>query len=60
MFYEKYPKKIWGVDTNKMTPDWAPNRIELRTKNKAFYTGQFSACGKNGAGPVMEHVLLEN
>ena len=29
---EKYPKKIWGVDTSKMTPDWAPNRIKFRVQ----------------------------
>ena len=32
MFFEKYPKKIWGIDTKFMTPDWAPNRIKFRNK----------------------------
>ena len=36
MFFEKYPKKIWGIDTNKMTPDWAPNRIKFRKKLNHF------------------------
>ena len=32
MFFEKYPKKIWGLDTSKKTPEWAPNRIKFRDK----------------------------
>ena len=36
MFFEKYPKKIWGVDTKDMTPDCAPNRINLETKFYPF------------------------
>ena len=54
IFFEKYTEKLWGIPSEKTSADWAPNRIELRKKNKAFYTGQFSACGKYGAGPVME------
>ena len=37
MFFEKYPKKIWGIDTKFMTPDWAPNRIKFRNKILPFY-----------------------
>ena len=36
MFFEKYPKKIWGIDTKNMTPDWAPNRIKFRNKVLPF------------------------
>ena len=32
MFFENYPKKIWGIDTSQMTPEWAPHRIKFRNK----------------------------
>ncbi len=52
MFFEKYPKKIWGIETDKMTPDWAPNRINFRKKILPFYTEEFCAVGKHGTGSV--------
>ena len=56
MFYEKYPKKIWGVDTNKMTPDWAPNRIKFRDKILPFYHEEYAAVGKYGTGCVYDRI----
>ena len=56
MFYEKYPKKIWGVDTSKMTPDWAPNRIKFRKKILPFYHEEYAAVGKYGTGCVYDRI----
>ena len=56
MFYEKYPKKIWGVDTNKMTPDWAPNRIKFRDKILPFYHEEYAAVGKYGTGCIYDKI----
>ena len=56
MFYEKYPKKIWGVDTNKMTPDWAPNRIKFRDKILPFYHEEYAAVGKYGTGCIYDNI----
>ena len=56
MFYEKYPKKIWGVDTDKMTPDWAPNRIKFRDKILPFYHEEYAAVGKYGTGCVYDRI----
>ena len=50
MFFEKYPKKIWGVDTKNMTPDWAPNRIKFRIKFYLFIAEEYAAVGKYGTG----------
>ena len=36
MFFEKYPEKIWGISTEKMTSEWAPNRIKFRKKMHHF------------------------
>lgn len=56
MFYEKYPKKIWGVDTSKMTPDWAPNRIKFRKKILPFYHEEYAAVGKYGTGCIYDKI----
>ena len=56
MFFNKYPKKIWGIETNEMTAEWAPKRIEIRQKNLPFYYGQFSAVAKYGTGTVYERI----
>jgi len=54
IFFEKYTEKLWGISPEKMSANWAPKRIELRKKHKAFWAGQYSASGKYGAGKVME------
>ena len=46
MFFEKYPKKIWGIDTNDLTADWAPKRIKFREKISPFYINEWSAVSK--------------
>ena len=56
MFFNKYPKKIWGIKTNEMTAEWAPKRIEIRQKSLPFYYGQFSAVGKKGTGAIYERI----
>ncbi len=56
MFYEKYPKKIWGIDTEKMSPDWAPNRIKFREKILPFYHEEYAAVGKYGTGCIYDKI----
>ena len=56
MFFEKYPNKIWGIDTNKMTPDWAPNRIKFRKKIQPFYHEEYAAVGKYGTGCIYDRI----
>ena len=56
MFFEKYPKKIWGIDTKYMTPEWAPNRIKFRKKFLPFYHEEFAAVGKFGTGCVYDRI----
>ena len=56
MFFEKYPKKIWGLDTSKMTPDWAPNRIKFRDKILPFYHEEYAAVGKYGTGCIYDEI----
>lgn len=56
MFFEKYPKKIWGISTDQMTPDWAPSRIKFRIKSLPFYHEEWSAVGKYGTGKIYERI----
>ncbi|MCG3204421.1 MAG: hypothetical protein KCHDKBKB_01136 [Elusimicrobia bacterium] len=56
MFFERYPKKVWGLSTDEMTPLWAPKRVELRQKDTAFYHGQWNAAGKFGTGCVYDEI----
>ena len=56
MFFEKYPKKIWGIDTSQMTPEWAPHRIKFRNKIEPFYSEEFAAVGKYGTGSIYNKI----
>jgi N,N'-diacetyllegionaminate synthase len=56
MFFEKYPKKIWGISTDDMTPEWAPKRIEFRQKVTPFYHKQWNAVGKFGTGCIYNRI----
>ncbi|MBM3556977.1 MAG: FAD-dependent oxidoreductase, partial [Alphaproteobacteria bacterium] len=56
LFFEHYPRKVWGLSTEEMTANWAPKRIEIRQKITDFYHGQWNAVGKFGTGCVLESV----
>jgi len=57
LYFEKYPKKVWGIATTHLTPDWAPKRIEIRDKVTPFYTGQYAAVGRYGTGCVYDELV---
>ena len=56
LFFEEYPRKIWGISTFDMTASWAPKRIELRKNITPFYHGQWNAVGKYGTGCIYERI----
>ena len=56
MFFIRYPQKLWGVSINEMTANWAPKRVNLRTKHEHFHAGQWSAVGKFGSGKILERM----
>lgn len=56
MFYEKYPEKIWGINIDKLTADWAPKRIKFRDKISPFYINEWSAVSKKGTGAVYSRI----
>ena len=59
MFFKNYPEKIWGIETKKMTSDWAPKRIKFRKKILPFFHGEHTAVGKYGTGCIYEHFKKE-
>lgn len=56
MFFEKYPMKIWGINPNEMTADWAPKRIQFREKISPFYLNEWSAVSKKGTGAIYSRI----
>ncbi len=56
MFFKKYPQKVWGIDTKKITSEWAPKRIQLRKKIEPFFSEEFTAVGKYGTGSIYEFI----
>ena len=56
MFFKNYPAKVWGIDTKKMTAEWAPKRVKFREKSLPFYHGERSAVGKYGTGSVYDKI----
>ena len=56
MFFENYPRKVWGLATSDMTANWAPKRIEIRQTISEFYAGQWNAVGKYGTGCVLDRI----
>ena len=59
MFFTNYPQKIWGIETKKMTSEWAPKRIKFRDKILPFFSGEHTAVGKHGAGSIYEFLKKE-
>ncbi|MDO8482078.1 MAG: FAD-dependent oxidoreductase [bacterium] len=55
-FFIRYPQKLWGVPIDKMTANWAPKRVNFRTKDEHFHAGQWSAVGKYGSGKILERM----
>ena len=59
MYFKNYPEKVWGIDVNKMTADWAPKRIKLTEKTSPFFTNEYTAVGKYGTGKIYEFLKKE-
>ena len=59
MFFERYPKKIWGISVDEMTADWAPKRVNIYEKKTPFFNEQWTAVGINGAGAIYERISNE-
>ena len=59
MYFKNYPEKVWGIDVNEMTADWAPKRIKLTDKSSPFFVNEYTAVGKYGTGPIYNYLKDE-
>ena len=56
MYFKNYPEKVWGINVERMTADWAPKRIKLTGKSMPFFNTEFTAVGKYGTGKIYENI----
>jgi sialic acid synthase SpsE/protoporphyrinogen oxidase len=54
LFFTKYPEKLWGIPTNQLSAKFAPRRVEIRDKQRAFHSGEGKWAGvlKGGCGAL--------
>ena len=39
-FFEKYPRKLWGISTDQLSAKFAPRRISIRKDQQPFHSGE--------------------
>jgi sialic acid synthase SpsE/protoporphyrinogen oxidase len=59
LFFEGYPEKVWGIETSKMTSEWAPKRIKFTDKTLPFFHKERTGVGKLGTGQLYEMIKDE-
>jgi len=54
LFFNKYPKKLWGIDSKNLSAKFAPRRVEIRKKSLPFHSGKnkWAAVLKGGCGTL--------
>ena len=54
LFFTKYPQKLWGIPTTELSAKFAPRRVEIRKKQRAFHSGEGKWAGvlKGGCGTL--------
>lgn len=54
LFFTKYPEKLWGIPTTELSAKFAPRRVEIRAKQRAFHSGKGKWAGvlKQGCGTL--------
>ena len=54
LFFKDYPEKVWGLNTEEMTSEWAPKRIKFTKKSEPFFNKEKTGVGKYGTGQLYE------
>ena len=49
-FFKKYPEKLWGISTEKLSAKFAPRRIEIRSSKRPFHSGKGKWAGVIAGG----------
>ena len=47
---------MWGISTNEMLADWAPNRIRVTKDRETFFQGQYCSVARRGTGSIFERI----
>ena len=58
LFFTKYPEKLWGIPTTELSAKFAPRRVEIRNKQRAFHSGEgkWAAVLKDGCGALAKTI----
>lgn len=58
LFFTKYPEKLWGIPTSQLSAKFAPRRVEIRDKQRAFHSGEgkWAAVLKGGCGALANSI----
>jgi N,N'-diacetyllegionaminate synthase len=61
MFFTKYPQKLWGICTEKLSARFAPKRIEIRDERRPFHSGpgRFAGVIEGGCGVLAKALERE-
>jgi sialic acid synthase SpsE/protoporphyrinogen oxidase len=59
IFYENYPTKLWGVATDDLSANWAPQRIEIRDTRSPFHGSQWCGVARMGCGRIAEILVTK-
>lgn len=61
MFFTKYPQKLWGIHTEKLSARFAPKRIEIRDERRPFHSGpgRFAGVIEGGCGVLAKALERE-
>lgn len=58
-FFEVYPRKVWGIDTDQMLSDWAPKRIRRTSKLEPFFGDQYCGVSSKGTGYLFSSIVKQ-
>ena len=61
IFFTKYPKKLWGINPDKLSAKFAPRRVEIRDDSRPFHSGKNKWAGvlKNGCGTLAKSLEIQ-
>ncbi len=58
LFFKRYPEKLWGISTSSLSAKFAPRRVEIRNRRRAFHSGDGKWAGvlNEGCGTLANSI----
>tara|TARA_B100000427_G_scaffold320202_1_gene319294 strand:- start:1200 stop:3611 length:2412 start_codon:yes stop_codon:yes gene_type:complete len=58
LFFKRYPEKLWGISTSELSAKFAPRRVEIRNRRRAFHSGDGKWAGvlNEGCGTLAKSI----